>query len=427
MAAALECADHEKGLDDLESLTRVAPDELVTKGLVGVTAHVRVLDGDTLLAETDRAVSTAWPEANGSLLIPEADVDMAKLSDAGPGEDDDMRLAGPSGEIIAWRDSRSGADGHPLIGFDRKALNILLADRQEGWERVSTVDRFPRWGDIRDLVHLMDAQPTGTDTFECPTFGNIRRNVVEGGQLLGNTIVAAARTDLAKRVISAHAIFSRPAVFDHPLQIAVNRSRMGRSFSTLSLEISQGGKPISTGAVLLDSGGEDLMRHHAPMPDVPGPAEAVPYDFGLIGRELRIVDAGYDPDPDRIGPPEIHSWMRHRWQPEELFLRQAVLAQPTTHWTIGAAMRPHKGVGEVQAHRTISTGVMSSTIFFHEDADLTDWLLYSTRATHSGAGLAQGEGRIYTQAGSLVATYSVQVMVRALIGAENGMKDDRLM
>ena len=43
------------------------------------------------------------------------------------------------------------------------------------------------------------------------------------------------------------------------------------------------------------------------------------------------------------------------------------------------------------------------------------------------AGLAQGEGRIYTQAGRLVATYSVQVMVRALIGAENGMKDDRLM
>ena len=41
--------------------------------------------------------------------------------------------------------------------------------------------------------------------------------------------------------------------------------------------------------------------------------------------------------------------------------------------------------------------------------------------------LAQGEGRIYTQAGTLVATYSVQVMVRGLIGAETGMKDDRLM
>jgi acyl-CoA thioesterase len=380
-----------------------------------------------LLATSDRALSTAWPEANGSLLVPEADVDMGKLSERPPGEDGDVRLAGPSGEAVAWRDKRTGPDGGALIGFDRKALSIMMEDRQQGWEKVATVDSFPRWGDIRDLVRLMDVQPRGEDTFEAPTYGDVQRNVVEGGQLLGDVIVAAARTDPAKRVVSAHAIFSRPAGFDHPLQVSVNRSRMGRSFSTLTVEIGQQGKPIATGAVLLDAGADDLIRHDAAMPDVPGPSEAVPYDFGLIGRELRIVDAAYDPDPDRVGEPEIHSWMRHRWQPDELCLRQAILGQPTTHWTIGAAMRPHKGFGEVMAHRTISTGVMSSTIFFHDDPDLTQWLLYSTRATHAGAGLAQGEGRIFTQAGRLVATYSVQVMVRGLIGAETGMKDDRLM
>jgi acyl-CoA thioesterase-2 len=411
----------------VEVLTRLASPELVRQGLIDVKAHVRVLEGDVLVAESDRAVSTAWPEANGSLLVPAADCDMAKLSEAGLGEDGDMRLAGPSGEVIAWRDSRTGPDGQSLIGFDRKALNILLEDRQEGWERVATIDRFPRWGDIRDLVQLMDVEPAGQDLYEAPTYGNVRRNVVEGGQLLGDVIVAASRTDPGKRVVSAHAIFSRPAVFDFPLQVAVNRSRMGRSFSTVTVEIGQQGKPIATGAVLLDAGAEDLIRHDVAMPDVPGPEDAVPYDFGLVGRELRIVDGAYDPDPERVAEPEIHSWMRHRWQPDELCLRQAVLGQPTTHWTIGASMLPHKGFGEVQAHRTISTGVMSSTIFFHDDPDLTDWLLYSTRATHAGAGLAQGEGRIFTQAGKLVATYSVQVMVRGLIGAETGMKDDRLM
>lgn len=406
----------------MEVLKRVAPPELVETGLIGVKAHVRVVDGDVLLAESDRAVSTAWPEANGSLLVPEADADMAKLRDLGPGEGGTVRYAASSGEPVAWRDSRGA-----LIGFDPKALSILMEDRRAGWERVSTVDRFPRWGDISDLAHLMNVRPLGEDRFEAPAYGDVQRNVVEGGQLLGDVIVAAGRTDPAKRVVSAHAIFSRPAVFDQPLQVQVNRSRMGRSFSTLAVEIAQHGKPIATGAVLLDAGADDLIRHDAPMVDVPGPAQSLPYDFGLIGRELRIVDGAYDPDPDRIGEPEIHSWMRHRWQPDDPLLRQAVLAQPTTHWTIGAAMRPHKGYGEIMAHRTISTGVMSSTIFFHEDPDLTDWLLYSTRATHAGAGLAQGEGRIYTQSGRLVATYCVQVMVRGLIGAENGMKDDRLM
>ncbi len=411
----------------MEVLTRVAPAELFEAGLIDVKAHVRVLDGETLLAESDHAVSTAWPEANGSLLVPESDVDMSKLRELGPGEDGEMRFAGASGDAIAWRDARVSADGDALVGFARKPLKIMLEDRQPGWEKVSTVDQFPRWGDIADLVRLMDVQPVGEDVFEAPTYGDVQRNVLEGGQLLGDVIVAASRTDPVKRVVSAHTIFSRPAVFDKPLDVNVNRSRMGRSFSTVAVEIVQQGKPIATGAVLLDAGAEDLIRHDAPMPDVPGPEQAVPYDFGLIGRELRIVDAAYDPDPDRIGEPEIHSWMRHRWQPDELCLRQAILGQPTTHWTIASAMRPHKGYGEVMAHRTISTGVMSSTVFFHEDPDLTQWLLYSTRATHSGAGLAQGEGRIYTEDGRLVATYSCQVMVRALIGAESGMKDDRLM
>jgi acyl-CoA thioesterase II len=411
----------------VEELTRIADPSLVEYGLIDVQAQVSVRDSDTLLAQSARAVATAWPEANGSLLVPEGDVAMDKLRELGPDENGAMRYAAASGEPVAWRDGRATPGGGALIGFDRKALTILLEDRQPGWDKVATLDRFPRWGDIRDLVRLMDVQPKGEDRFEAPTFGNVRRNVVEGGQLLGNTIVAASRTDPGKRVVSAHAIFSRPAVFDLPLQVAVNRSRMGRSFSTVAVEIAQQGKPIATGAVLLDAGADDLTRHDVAMPDVPGPMAAVPYDFGLIGRELRIVDGAYDPDPERVSPPEIHAWMRHRWQPDELYLRQAILGQPTTHWTIGASMLPHRGYGEVQAHRTISTGVLSSTIFFHDDPDLTDWLLYSTRSTHSGAGLAQGEGRIFTQGGRLVATYSVQVMVRGLIGAETGMKDDRLM
>ncbi|MBM3595949.1 MAG: acyl-CoA thioesterase, partial [Alphaproteobacteria bacterium] len=324
----------------MEVLTRIAPPELVTEGLIDVKAHVRVLEGDAVLAESNRAVSTAWPEANGSLLVPEADVDMNRLSEAGPGEDGDMRFNGPSGQPVAWRDRGTSSDGSALIGFDRKALNILLEDRQEGWEKVATVERFPRWGDIRDLVRLMDVQPLGADLFEAPTYGNVRRNVVEGGQLLGDVVVAAGRTDPGKRVISAHAIFSRPAVFDRTLEVAVNCSRVGRSFSTVTVEISQGGNPISTGAVLLDAGADDLIRHDVEMLDVVGPEGALPYDFGLIGRELRIVDGAYDPDPERVAKPEIHAWMRHRWQPDDPVLRQALLGQPTTHWTIGAAMLP---------------------------------------------------------------------------------------
>jgi acyl-CoA thioesterase-2 len=81
------------------------------------------------------------------------------------------------------------------------------------------------------------------------------------------------------------------------------------------------------------------------------------------------------------------------------------------------------------AHRTISTGVLTATIAIHQDPDLTEWLLYTNPSVFAGRGLAQGEGRIYTQAGKLVATYSVQVMVRKFDREPNaiGLKDDRLM
>ena len=37
----------------------------------------------------------------------------------------------------------------------------------------------------------------------------------------------------------------------------------------------------------------------------------------VTGRELRVVDGAYDPDPDRIGPPEIYAWMRFLETPAE--------------------------------------------------------------------------------------------------------------
>jgi acyl-CoA thioesterase len=140
----------------------------------------------------------------------------------------------------------------------------------------------------------------------------------------------------------------------------------------------------------------------------------------VVGRDLRIVDAAYSPDPDLVGPPVIHAWMRFRDSPGELCLRNALVAQATTHWTIAAAMRPHTGLGESQAHVTLSTGPMAIALAFHDDAPLDDWFLYTTRATWSGRGLAQGEGSVFTRGGSLIASYTLHAMVRAMIAPGAG-------
>ena len=133
----------------------------------------------------------------------------------------------------------------------------------------------------------------------------------------------------------------------------------------------------------------------------------------VTGRDLRVVDGAYSPDPDRVGPPEIYTWVRFRDAPTEPYLHDALLAQSTTHWTIAAAMLPHKGFGEADAHVTLSTGIMSVSIAFHDERRRHRVAaVRQPRPLYAGRGLAQGEGHVFTQDGRLVARYSVQAMIR---------------
>ncbi len=65
---------------------------------------------------------------------------------------------------------------------------------------------------------------------------------------------------------------------------------------------------------------------------------------------------------------------------------RALLAFATDGFLIGTAMRPHAGVGQAQAHRTLSTGVVSRTLTFHEPGATRSWMLLRHRATFAGGG-----------------------------------------
>jgi acyl-CoA thioesterase len=285
------------------------------------------------------------------------------------------------------------------------------------------VTERPTWGDARDLLRLMDVEEVAPGRFVGPPYPT-PRNVVEGGQLLGEAIVAASKTVPGQRVVTAHMIFAKAASFDDPLDVAVEVLRRGRTFSTVEVRISQLEQLRSAGLLLLDAGAPDAIRGWLPMPEVKGPDEAVPYDFGVTGRDLRVIDAAYDADPEQVGAPEICTWVRFDEDPGEPYLHQALAAQSATHWTIAAAMRPHKGIGEVQAHRTLSTGIMSISLAFHDEVDVTDWLLYVNPSTYAGRGLAQGDGHVWAQDGRLVASYTVQATIRGFDRSPESMGMD---
>jgi uncharacterized protein (DUF427 family)/acyl-CoA thioesterase len=400
--------------------------------LIPSTASGRACFGDVVLADSDRCLLVRETKHVDRLYFPREDVrwelfEPTDLHTICPFKGEASYWSLRSGELdnVVWTyptpfPEVAGIADH--VCFYHERVRVELVERWPDGSSVAT--RFPTWGDASELVRLIDVAPTGDGRFVGPAYGDTSRNVVEGGQLLAEAIVAASKTVPGQRVTSASMIFAKAASFDAPVDIEVDVLRGGRTFSTVEVRINQDATLRSAGLILMDSGAPSVIHHATPMPDVPGPDLAAPVEFGVTGRELRTVDAAYDPDPDRIGPPEIYAWARFRDAPSEQYLQAALLSQSTTHWTIAAAMRPHKGFGEADAHVSLSTGVMQTTIAFHDDFDITEWLLYANPAIWAGRGLAQGEGRVYARDGRLVASYSAQVMIRGFATEPAAMGQD---
>jgi len=379
--------------------------------------------GDALLAESDRCLVVSETDHDDRLYFPESDVRWQLFAPSDhttvcpfKGRASYWTLAGvdPAVENVVWTYRTPLPEVAAIAGYVSFYHDVLRVVVVEDWPDGSKVPAtFPLWGDADELCRVIDVEPVSDGCFVGPAHGPTRRNVVEGGQLLGEAIVAASKVLPGQRVTSASMIFTKAASFDAPVDLTVEVLRRGRSFSSAEVRVSQHGVLRSAGIVLADSGAGDVMRDVERMPEVPGPDAAVAFPgFGMTGREIRVVDGAYDPDPDRVGPPLINVWVRFRDVPREPYLQAALLAQSTTHWTIAAGMLPHSGLGEARAHVTLSTGIMKTTIAFHDDADVADWLLYTNHAFWSGRGLVQGDGRVFIRDGRLAASYTIQAMVR---------------
>ena len=126
------------------------------------------------------------------------------------------------------------------------------------------------------------------------------------------------------------------------------------------------------------------------------------------------MGGAYNNNPDEVGPAELHVWMRYRDRPESPAMQAALLGpKPRRITPLEHRCDPHQGITEAQAHVTLSTGPMAVDIAFHDDADTADWHLYENLAIYAGRGQVQGQGRIFSQAGRLVASYTVHAMVRS--------------
>ena len=144
--------------------------------------------------------------------------------------------------------------------------------------------------------------------------------------------------------------------------------------------------------------------------------------MSVTGRDVRIVDGAYTDDPAApVGPPVLDAWVRFREVPDDPYLHAGLLAQFTGHVSIAAALRPHEGIGQHQAHRTLSTAINAIALSLHGEVRADRWMLYHHLSTFAGDGMTHSECRVHDEAGGLLASFTVDAMVRAIPGRD----DDR--
>jgi acyl-CoA thioesterase II len=353
---------------------------------------------DELVAVSSAALQVEQPGGTPMLCFPAGDV----------------RGELPAGDVVLLPAAPLG-----YVAFDHNhaRVRVMLVDgRASEPERDHTLKRFPTWGDATDLIDLINVRPDadrGYVSVTRDTAANRHRGVVEGSQMLAQAIVAAGRHAPGRRVVSASMVFMRAANTSEPLRIQLDELSSGRNFTTLTPRVLQSGKLCASGIMLLDVTAPDVIRHAAAAPDTPGPYESQPFDMSVMGRDIRFVDGAYTGDPNApVGPPMMDAWVRFREVPEDPYLHAGLLAQFTGHVSIAAALRPHKGIGQSQAHRTLSTAINAINISFHADVRADRWMLYRHRSTFAGDGMTHSECRVYNVERGLLASFSVDAMVR---------------
>jgi acyl-CoA thioesterase II len=267
---------------------------------------------------------------------------------------------------------------------------------------------------MTEMLAALQLEPVGENIYHA-TLVKPSPGTLFGGQMLAQAIVAAGRDHPTMRVKSIQIVFARPARADQPADITVETIHSGRNFASSSIDFCQDARVCARALVLLHTCEPDLIRHQPSMPVVAPPDDASATAQPLAAPDTIVVGDVDILNPGATGPAEIALWVRFPTdKADDPLVSQALLAHATDGWLIGAAMRPHAGIGQSMAHKEISTGVVSHSLSFHDEFSAAQWCLIDQRSVFAGNGRAFGTADVFTQTGRYIASFSQDAIVRRL-------------
>jgi acyl-CoA thioesterase II len=286
---------------------------------------------------------------------------------------------------------------------------------------------------LQGLIRQLDLEQLEVNLFRGQSTDLGGRSVF-GGQVIGQALVATARTVEGRVPHSLHAYFLLPGDMAAPIVYEVDRIRDGKSFSARRVQAIQHGRPILSGIASFQIP-EQGLEHQAPMPEVPAP-ESLASLAEL--REKWIAEAGEVPDRVREsmarpiaidfrpvnplnpltttpGEPRQAYWLRtvDRIPDDDPMLHRCLLAYASDFQFIGTALRPH---GRSWYQPSMVVASIDHALWFHREARVDDWLLYTMDSPTAQAARGFARGSIYDRGGRLIASVAQEGLMREVGG-----------
>jgi acyl-CoA thioesterase-2 len=275
------------------------------------------------------------------------------------------------------------------------------------------------------ILELLRLEQLEVDMFRGQAMpGKARR--LYGGQVAAQALEAAGNTVAGDgpgevpRPHSLHAYFLRPGDSSAPVVFQVDRLHEGRTFRRRRVTAIQHGQPI----LCLESSFTSDTSHatdYDPAPPVPAPEECDVYDPSAeIARQgefrpWRLVEARPVPftAPARVRPTTADMWFRLLADPAVCGHMPETIITYLSDLTLSAtALRPSRNHPE---GRTDITGLTSldHSVWFHNRADLSGWLLFAKIAPAAGPVRGLTAGQIFHRDGTLIASVAQEALTHS--------------
>lgn len=241
-----------------------------------------------------------------------------------------------------------------------------------------------------------------------------------GGQVAAQALAAAGYTVEGARPHSLHAYFLRPGDSSAPVVFQVEPLQDGRTFKRRRVTAIQGGEAI----LCLESSftADDTATGDYPAPPkVPAPEDCPSYRHEpatLGGRvspwrlfETRPAVTDLPPGDARVTTADM--WFRLRAVAEsEGIIQEAIITYLSDLTLSVTALRPTPARPDGRPEVTGLTS-LDHSMWFHNPADLSDWLLYAKIAPAAGPVRGLTAGQIFDRRGVLVASVAQECLTHA--------------